>query len=281
MKRFVLMVTVGIAVCALTGLVGCSDDDDEILNPTAADSAEVEMFFSEFDDMGEVNGDMLDLTLRLIDSIMTAGGAGKVGATADVHVTLTWHAASQYWYCTAVDSSDHGDEVFNYMDSIQFLHGETAVQFPVDSLLTEVRSDLRLDVTGEGIDTATAWQTVVITAESSGGDTLHVTGSGGLLAEISEMDIEGPDTTTCDISFDLGFTYTNLVFDMTQADEEGPGCPRAGALAATGSVDISCTGAHDGTVSGTWTVTETFDDGEVTIVIQHGGFEYRTTQSCD
>jgi len=282
MKKFVLILTMGLAVCALTGFVGCSDDDETVLGPTAADSAKVEMIFGEFDDMGEVNGLMLNSTMHFIDSIMTAAGAGKTAAGVEIHVTLEWHAASEYWYCTAVDTSDSDGEVFNFVDSIQFLHGTTPVQFPVDSLLTEIRSDMRLTVVGEDIDTAFAWQNVVLTMENPESDTLIISGTGGLLAEVSEMEIEGTDTTVCDVYFNLGFVYTGLVFDLSSVGEGGElGCPLEGTLAATGSVDINCTGANEGSVSGAWAVTEVFDHGEVTITVQFGGFTFRSTETCD
>ncbi len=282
MKKFVLIMTVGFAVCALTGFVGCSDDDeDQILGPGASDTAAVDLFMSEFDDMGEVNGEMLGFTMGFIDSIMALGGAGKVAAGAEAHILLTYHDASQYWYCTALDSSDEDNEVFYFVDSLQFRHGSTPVQWPVDTLLTEVRSYMRLTVTGDNIDTATAWQNVVLTADNPQSDTLSVSGTGGLLVELSEMDIDYTDTTICEVDFDLGFVYTELVFDMSAADEDGPGCPRSGTLAASGSVAITCTGADEGSVSGTFGVTQVFDDGTVTTTVQYGGFTFKGTDTCD
>lgn len=281
MKRLLGLMVLGLALCALTGFVGCSDgDDNDLVGPTASDSAEVEMFMSQFDEIDEANGQMFNGMIRFIDSIMAAGQVGKVSGTAEAHVTLEWHAASQYWYCSAVDTSDYGDEVFTYVDSVQFFHGDDIVQWPVDTLLTEVHSFMRLYVTSDYIDTATATQNLVLTVQTPGSDTVFVTGTGGLLADVNEMDIDGADTTICNLYVDLGYVYTGLRFDMSSGSGDDVGCPGAGTMAATGSVDVTCTGAFEASVSGDWAVTEEFDNGEITIVIQHGGFTYRTTEYC-
>jgi hypothetical protein len=281
MKRLILLMILGLALCAVNGFVGCSDDDDnDVVGPTAADSAEVEMFMSEFGEFDQSNGQMFNAMMYFIDSIMKAGGAGKVSAAAEVHITLEWRPLDQHWLCTAVDTSDSGEEVFYYVNAIQFLHGNDTVQWPADTLLTEVRSDMRLTVTSEDIDTAYGTQNLVLTVETPGSDTVTANGTGSLVADISEMDIEGSDTTICDISVDLGYAYTDLMLDLTTSSGGEVDCPFSGTMAATGSVDVTCTGAWEGSVGGNWTVTQEFDNGEVTIIIQHGGFTYRTIQYC-
>ncbi len=281
MKKLLLILTLGLATFALAGFVGCSDDEETVIGPSAADSAKVEMVFSEFDEMNSVNGEMLFLTLEIIDQVMNPGGGRKI-ASPEADILLTWHGDSEYWYCTAEDTSDSGDEVFHYVDSVQFLHGSTPVQFPIDSLLTEVRSDMRLTVTGDHIDTASAWHSVALTMEDARSDTLTVSGTGGLLAQVTETEIDDNDTTICDVYFNLGFVYTSLVFDVSSlGDEDELGCPLTGTLASTGSIDIDCTGADAGSVSGSWAVSQVFDHGEMDYTIQFGGFTFRGTETCD
>jgi len=279
MRKLLLLTTMGLLLCAASGFVGCSDDDNNISGPTAEDTAKVDMFMSEYSGIDEVNGHVVSMTMHFIDSIMEEASASKVAAVVGIHMTLDWHSASEFWYCTAVDTTEEG-EVFSYIDSIQFLHGEESVQWPVDSLVTEVRSFQRLHVTSEMIDTATIWQNLVFTVLEPQDDTLHASGSGGLLAEVHEVNVEGNDSTLCDVSYDMDFTYNHLKF-LDTGEGLNLSCPRSGSLAATGTFGMSCTGTNESTLGGTWSVTEEFDDGMINFTIQHGGFTFKGSDSCD
>jgi hypothetical protein len=269
MKRFLLMASLLVGLGALVFVAGCSEDDNPVTPPE--DNTELNMFLDEFDGMDGLTEDMLGLTFDVVD-ILLAEGIGKVAA--EFVYTLTYHESSQFWVCT-IDSLivDDGTE-FSVVDSVQFRYPSGPVQFPVEDSLTEIRSYLTMTAS----DTAAAgtlFQNVEITVDVPGSDTVDVDGVGGIDLTGTWQDVQGTDTTNCSVDLNFDILATGLVIDKTQDS-----CPIAGTLQFTGLIAVECTGATEASLTGEWTVTQTFNDGSTTVVVQSGNNQWTVTEAC-
>lgn len=287
MKKLFLLSFITVLAASLF-MFGCSDDNEDVISPGSNDDPSYLTFISQFEGMDEVTGDNVEITFGFIEEIMmsmpvkTSRWSFPKKASGANDVLVTYHTASGYWYCTADDYDPMDSIMFNYVDSIQFKHGSTVVQWPNLDYLTEVKSYFTLTAEKNQVSMGSITQNLVITIAVPGSDILAVNGSGSIDVATEFTEIDMYDTTTCSVDFDYDVLFSNLVMDMNANNEEsGLPCPESGMLSYTGAVVIGCTGANTGSVSGNWNVSESFDQGIISVVIISGNNSWSFTDSCD
>lgn len=289
MKKLFLLSLITLFAAGLV-MFGCdSSDDDKVTTPGSETDPAYLTFMSQFEGVDEITGDNVSMAFMFMEEIMSSQPVksskwSSNTKAADLNggsLSLIYHEASGYWYCTA-DEYDPMDSIsFNYVDSIQFKHGSTVVQWPDLDYLTEVKSYFTLTAEKNLVPMGSISQNLVITIAVPGSDILTVNGNGTINVTTEFTDVDMNDTTTCSVDFDYNVAFNALILDMNQGSESGLPCPTSGALVYTGAAVIGCTGAHTGSVSGTWNVTETFDHGSVSIVVNNGTNSWTMTDSCD
>jgi hypothetical protein len=155
------------------------------------------------------------------------------------------------------------------------------VQWPDEDALSEIRSFKTLTMTGEEIVAAGAYQNLVLTVDPMVADLLHLDGAGGVNAEVEFEDTEMGQTSNCSVDADMGYLVNDIVMDISEGGSEGPGCPRSGTLSYAGSIDISCTGDRELSVSGSWSVSQTFDNTNVAYSVSNGSNGWTLNETCD
>lgn len=274
MKRYLMILPALMLCLALPLFIGCSDDDaDTIVNTITGDlnDPDLVMFMEEFEDMDNLTGTMFDLTFGLfIDSILLIEHKPQVPNGPDP--LITYHPDSKFWYCELEEYNGEDSTTLHYIDSIQFLHGEAIVQWPDLDLLSELRSYMTLVVSGNHIDTATAHQNLVVTIDNPGSDTIMVNGSQDLYAVYDDVYIDMDDTTFCESDVNYDMTISSLIVNV-----DGDDGPLGGTITYTGTLNVNCTGANPESISGSWSVVQTFTPTGVNLSITHNNTVWTIT----
>jgi hypothetical protein len=154
------------------------------------------------------------------------------------------------------------------------------VQWPDEDSLTEVRSYLTMEAS-EGENTGTLHQNLEMTAASPGSDTLTIAGSGTLVTFFECQDVAGADTTYCSIDLEYGVTVDDIVVIRYSTIGDDYSCPLSGGISYVGAIDMACEGATQASLTGTWNVVQTFEEGTVTTVVTNGSNQWSQTSVCD
>ncbi len=271
MKRMLLPAFMLACLLLMTLVVGCDEDEELIVTPGDLNDADFVAFSDEFEDMDEFNGFLLDLNFDLIDTLMKLPHDLSKPA---IDFNLTYDSDSDYWICTIDSTGGEDGPSFSLVDSVQFRHASGAVQFPSEDSLTQIRCSMRVTANDTSA-TGGAFQMLTITKADPLVDSISITGTGGLDMAGSWIDINGTDTTSCTVDWDYDITYTNILLDT---NEEG--CPLSGTLGYVGALTLACTGASEVSVSGSWTVTQSFNGTTVTYVVTNGNTVWTATEDC-
>jgi hypothetical protein len=239
----------------------------------------------EGDEIGGVNGiNQLLLTSAFIfvgtifdeTPSRTPGDFASLGDTS-----LTYDAQGGWWIGTFVDTSTESGEIFTIIDSIQFKHGNDAVQYPDPLQLTEVLLHNWLYVEAELFDTAWVRQHFVITAPSPTLDSVYVNGTGYLALVATFVETLEGDTTTCDVDMGWELAVANLGFATDSIGVEGLPCPFSGTQAYIAMLENVCVGAYPGELMGTWTVNAVYGGGEIDVTISNGAKTWQFIDQCN
>jgi hypothetical protein len=275
MKRFLILTPMVLLLAALFA-VGCGDNKES--NPLTPGDPDDPGFVIVTDQIQGIDGmttEMLGTTLNIVDQVMNQQPAAKPGV-----YTLEYHETSGYWYY--YDSYTDGEtSQFTVVDSIQFLEGSNAVQYPDPELLTQVNSYLTLTgtSTGDGTD-GIIHQNIVITTPTPASDTLIINGNGDISASYSYTDYIDTDSTVCSGTFDLQMNIDGISLVTSELQTE-LSCPYAGTVAYSGSIDAMCSGGgNDALATGTWSVTQEFDQGTMSVMVISGNNSWSMTEQC-
>ncbi len=271
----VLFCCVGLLLIAF----GCSDDDDDT-SPTGSTTTDLDtqftIFGSQFGGVEEGTGEMLGMLFLHIDEILTPVGRPKQHRQQLSAFSIDYHSDSKFWVIT---DTLLDEDTIAVMDSIQFIEDTDTVQWPVDSLLTEIRSFMKIEFLSDNITTGELTQNVVLTGTATQSDTVFVNGTGTGVGDLVDSIHEGPDSTVCDVYIDGSWTLTDITIDASQ-EIGGPPCPFDGEVVYTVSVDIGCSGAMNGSTNGVWTVTLQFLPTQMNYLYEFGGASWPRTGSC-
>jgi len=281
-KKAVISSLLLIAVPVVIGLNGCGKEKDSPTAPTDNDPQTFQTFSEEFEGVSELTAGMQEMTLLFIDSLL-AGPPPGAPAALQATITLTWVVSIDSWVCTAEEFVPEDSMTYTIVDTVRFMHGVNIVQWPKEDSLTQVTSRLWLTAVGPGDNQGDGHQFVTIVKQGTAPDeVLVINGSGGLNAQFAYTDIVDTDTTTCSGTAAFTSTVTNVTFDYQNMwDQYGElNCPVSGIMYYTGNLDMTCTGAAPGSLTGGWTVSETFSDGMVNLVVSNGSFTWTGSYPC-
>jgi len=283
MKKLIWFLASLMIVAGLLFVAGCDDDDDDNgLIPGNENDPSLDAFLHGYEDYDDITGEMVEGTIYFFYGIIDLiESTSKLSASADP--TIEYNAGSQFWYCTETIVEDVTIEM---VDSIQFFHGDTPVQYPNTDSLTKIVSYMRITATGEYITTGTAYQNLQITTKDVEGDTIAINGTGGINTEYIVMDINETDTTTCDVSYNFATSFNNLLWYADEIFPDNPDyigefdCPMSGSITSSGPFSASCTGAETTSVGGNWTVTDVFTNPNIKTTISNGTYVWDHTEQC-
>ncbi|MEE8575839.1 MAG: hypothetical protein V3T31_01165 [candidate division Zixibacteria bacterium] len=278
MRRVLLtMLTVGLAM--ILAMAGCeSDSTTNPSNEGSTDDPSYQLFIEEYEIIDELTEELLGIPFELSDEVEEL----RLGQAARIVEPPVWHEVSSFWYWSWEDTDNDG-YTWTVVDSAQFKHGAEAVQYPLQASLTSIHSYATVTVTGPDIDTAYGVQNVVIVPHATNPDWAVVNGTGELIVQFTDTsELAGVDI--CTVTLDFNSTFTNVTFDpswvfddTTQAQNH---CVISGTVANTGTVEAVCTGEVGGTLGGTWTVTESFNNGIISTVVTDGTTQWSGVDDC-
>jgi hypothetical protein len=288
MKRILGLGAALILLMNLSLWVGCGDDDEGTTTPTLTQGDTLDPVFLSFRD-GYENVDqftsmMLDITFGVTDSILNDPSNPNAKAVfipngLDVEADssyLTYHASSGYWYLYEGYYDPRDSAIV--IDSVQFLHGATPVQWPDSAQLSGIKSGLSLFWSIEG-DVVTGSQNMSLTGDFPNFGMVTANGTQQVSYAYHDSHVEVVDDTLgCDFDMTFNSTITNVVFPLGNIEDI---CPQSGTMVHTATVDVGCVGETDTLdYSGGWKVTLTFAGATSTWVIENTTTRWSGTDSC-
>ncbi|UCE24279.1 MAG: hypothetical protein JSU74_13475 [Candidatus Zixiibacteriota bacterium] len=291
MKKTLLLLL--IAGLMLTLVVSCGkDDDDSATDPIIKQDGELtDLEFLTAEDAfagAALYTDSLlfwmDLVLDTVleDSASLASSAKVLGTEGDSG-EIVYHEDSEYWYLyyQTIDTNHQGQaglEIYTGVirDSVQFLHGDTPVKWPIEDLLTGISNGVLLTWTmtnDSGSLTANAAQNVNVTGEIATRGLVTINGTRSF-----DLDLAGQNQN-CAATLDVTGTATEIEGMLAVMDAGG--CPTSGTLAHVGTIGIECTGDTSFALSDTWTRTETFEGDSSYVVIENSTTRWTFWHYCE
>jgi hypothetical protein len=288
MKKFFILATVMLIIGGLVFILGCSDDDDtgtgstgkaagDTLNPVfigatdalsdAMDSIPIGMF------------SMMNALEYLIDS------TPPVIANGDKQPDTIWYdAGSHYWY-----AEESYSDMMNFyrIDSMQFMHGGTAVQWPDSALVTAVNGGtyevVRFNVMDKSLAGDTAFRygfhgTISGAAgEVAGMGNVTVAGSGNMY--LNRMILKDAADISCGYELNDNFSIENIQMNLyTVFGLEG--CPMGGSLVHHAGITLTCTGDTAFSNTDNWYLQESFANDSSHYVVENSTYRWEMTESC-
>lgn len=192
--------------------------------------------------------------------------------------SATYNSDSHYWHTYWSLTADGSGASIVYRDSIQFREGETAVQWPDTSLLTEIRCGQAMnagfqdDSNAISIEAGSEWNLSSVEGPINNGTEVIVSGSTNQGLNASSL------ATNCDMTVSVTSSHSNVrtyVSDLAS----GQSCPSAGSIGISGSLSSSCQGGGS-SLNGTWNWMATFDSGNVSISANNGQYSWSYNGVC-
>ncbi len=287
MKRVTFLSALLLLAIAVAAFTGCSDDE-KTTNPVLQEGDTLDPTFVAFkqgyDGVDEFTGMMLDVMFNLVDTVMNDTNnpntkpvvfPTSLGVQAD-SMLITYHSASQYWYFYIVETS--GLDSVELIDSIQFIHGTTPVQWPDMAQLSEMKSGMSIYwAMGEAVVTAS--QAVSLAGDFATMGLVTANGSQQLNVAFTDHNVDvNSDSMFCHFDFSFTTNFDDVVVLLAEFDT---GCPSSGTIVSTGTAGINCMGDTDSVkYSGSWTVTQTFAGDTMTWVFENATTRWTQTEPC-
>ncbi len=291
MKRSLLLGLALLFGASLLFPVGCGDDkSSDPVNKTEGDPNDpVFVYLQEgFEGMDEAVGVLLEFSMVLADSIFNdpahpspgkwSFGENALGADADSFL-LTYHDNSQYWYAYA--SFEYVQDTVTVMsmvvrDSIQFMHGLVPVQWPDSALLTGINAGGALELMAAEEASIEMGQRFSIVGDLPNMGDITIVGEGQVRIEATSVE------PNCNFNFDMAHTISNVVANLTELQTGTEYyCPQAGTIRFFGHLNLSCTGDTTFSTSGSWFISQTFNDGQsVTTRFENSTTYWQVTEDC-
>ncbi len=288
MKRILALGAALILLMCLSLWVGCGDDDEGTTTPALTQGDTLDPVFLSFRD-GYENVDqftsmMLDIMFSVADSVLSDPSNPNAKAVfipngLDVEADslyLTYHASSGYWYLYEGYYDPRDSAII--IDSVQFLHGATPVQWPDSAQLSGIKSGLSLFWSIEG-DVVTGSHNMTLTGDFPNFGIVTANGTQHVSYAYHDSHVEVVDDTLgCDFDMTFNSTITNVAFPLGNIEDV---CPQSGSLVHMVTVDVGCVGETDTLdYSGGWKVTLTFAGATSTWVIENATTRWSGTDSC-
>ncbi|MEA1981602.1 MAG: hypothetical protein U9N54_11615 [candidate division Zixibacteria bacterium] len=272
--------------------IGCGEDDIASSQKADGELTDTEFLMAKNSVEGftQYTSQMFGSMTWMVDTVVNASPNGVMiknftepftpYATSD-SLIFSFHTSSQYWYyyacfeeSTLIIDSVWEVEQMIVIDSVQFLHGSTPVQWPDSTLLTGINSGARVEITTtENNSSIVAYHLFTIEGDFFNMGTGTLNGSNGL--EITGADSE----SGCVITIDFDGTATDLVVNLDDLGS-GESCPSSGTIIHTGSMSFVCTGETNFNFSDSWNINQTYDNGSVHVVFENSTTRWEFDESC-
>lgn len=289
MKRMTIFIL--ILGLMLTFVIGCGDDDEEVVAPTTKETGELTdpdflAVYGLLLGTETYSDSLLDCMDNFIDAVedsaaQTAPGKLPGTASSALEIVITYHESSQYWHrhITDADTIRQGQTIVDVItveleDSIQFKEGTAVVQWPDTAALTEIATGALLAInTQSGTGNVTAAQNITVVGEiASRGD---ITLNGTRSFNLGWSDQSG----SCTATMDIDAVGTDIAMNITLMNDQG--CPESGTLHHTGDITIGCTGDTTWSYSDTWTVSQVFYGDSTVVRIENSTTRWDYVDYCD
>ncbi|UCC43972.1 MAG: hypothetical protein JSU65_12800 [Candidatus Zixiibacteriota bacterium] len=292
MKRLMFMGVLIGGLAAMIIVAGCSDDSttgptDKVTGDPS--DPELAFFMAGFESSDLYFDTLLVNMFTMIDSVQndpqypssaTRFSVPTTHASPPDSVVLTYHAESEFWYFyigsvdTVFAGTDSQDVItFVIIDSVQFMHGDLAAQWPDSALLTGINQGARMTVTTEsqavGIE---AEQAIALTGEIVEQGDVTINGSQSFTIGINLGEV------SCEFATTLSSTFTDVQLNI--AAFNGGACPTAGTASHAGAATITCTGENSGTFTDSWTVVQTFHVDYISYVVENSTTHWEFNEDC-
>lgn len=289
MKRIFILGSALILLMSFSLWIGCSDDDENSTGTTLAQGDTLDPTYLTFRDGLEgvdlFTNTMLNIVFQVTDSVLhdpsnpnakVLSIPTAVGLEAD-SVFLTYHSASGYWYLYEGFYDPRDSAII--VDTVQFLHGTTPVQWPDSALLTGIKSGLSMLWKIEG-DLTTSSHEISLVGDfpNSGMVTANGTQQASYAYHDSHVEVADNDTLGCDFDMTFNTTFTGVEFPLGDLEDI---CPPSGSVVHLATVDVDCSNESDTvTYAGGWKVTLTFAGSTSTWVIENATTRWAGTDDC-
>lgn len=258
------------AMVLLLFSVGCGGDDTAPLTQGDPGDPEYQMMAEQFSGVDLTTQLMAEMVFDAIDGI-TAAQAGTTPAAGQFNQAIEWDESSAKWNSTLTYEDTQEQLTFSATSSIQFIQGGSPIQYPESfESLDEVRSNLSMQMTGQGISDASFSQNLVITAPDQTGN-ITLNGSSRHQIGITFSD----QTRTCTMDADFDGSITGVRFNPS-----AEGCPTQGTVRYSGRMAAACTGDGQFSSDRSWSVRQDFTPEGMTIEFISGGNVWTVEEPC-
>ncbi|MDD3732799.1 MAG: hypothetical protein PHU88_10530 [candidate division Zixibacteria bacterium] len=296
MKRFLFLLTVILGSLALTGLWGCSDDDDNPVKQESDPNAPEIQFFGDVvvDQPMELTKYSVFTTLALLDSFLIPDVPGKILP----RLTDTRSAPLIVFDSVEFDSSA-GWLIFYFEYSaieIENEFSETLAVYGTDSLKVYENDAAVYILTGipDSIEAREHFHVEYANSDEEeiygvGHHTLKITGvipdstvinAWALDSIVTCFIPEEPGITSCSLHVEEEVDVTNLTIDFSSIDVDDI-CPLAGRVDIDMTLGLVCTGDSSlVNVNGDWTMLIIFNGTTQSLTVTYGDDVWHRVIPC-
>jgi hypothetical protein len=291
MKRIFLTLVVIAAMAEFVYIAGCSNDNKtstgstskpmgDTLDPVYIGARQVKADAMDSIPLGLAS--MINGLLYVVDSMGALKYEKPLGAAQPD--TIWYNNDNNYWYALEETS----DLFYRYqMDSLQFMQGNTAVQWPDTSLLTRINGGMYVVVMAGILDKALAGDTVFKYAFQG-----NMSGEPGSIGNFGDVAVSGTgniyghsvlakDATQlyCGYELDDNYQINNVQLNIFTVIALH-GCPVSGNITHNAALTLSCSGDTTFVNTDNWYVQETFSDDSSHYVIENSKLRWEYSESC-
>ena len=294
MKKLLILLAAISLIIGFIFVIGCSDDDKGTGGVTKPEGDLNDPLFLGVQDpferasstVPEGIGVMMGYLYGVLDSMANLANKGKIADLKALGVsepdTVWYDAVTKYWHGMG-EQQELGWSAFS-RDSVQFMHGSVAVQWPDTMLLTRINAGSRYyeTMTMElAIDTLFDYSF----RGSLTGDQGEIYSMGDVTANgsgnVFGMNlVKSGDEIYCYWeSLDDDFTVENIKMIIWQIMSDG--CPYAGSVTHNMDVTLLCTGDTTFTNTGSWYVKESFANDSAYYVVENALNRWEFSEGCN
>ena len=291
MKRALMTIMVLTIIAGLVYVIGCSDDDETSTGSTTKPTGDTldPTFIGAKQALSDVS-DSVPLALNamingmwgVLDSMASLPSAKPTGILQPD--TVWFNGDNNYWYAI----EENTGLFYSYqIDSLQFMQGEIAVQWPDTALLTRINGGMFAAIRYGSVAKATSGDTVFkYTFQGS------LFGDPGSIARYGDVAVNASgtlymnkllDKNTSDIfcGYELDDTYqvNNVQLNLLTVFEFG-GCPVSGNITHNAALSLTCGGDTTFTNTDNWYAQQSFTGDSTHYVIENSTHRWEMTEGC-
>jgi hypothetical protein len=291
MKRTFLTIVVLSVVAGLVYIAGCSNDNKSTTSSTTKPMGDTldpvfiganQALEGAKDSLPAALGAMVGGLWGVVDSMGALKSEKPLGAMQPDSVWF--NSDNNYWYALEETS----DIYYRYqIDSLQFMHGNTAVQWPDTNLLTRINGGVYAVVTGGILDKALVGDTVfkyTFQGSMSGeaGSIAHygdvaISGSGNIYIDF--LPAKDASDLSCGYEIDDNYQINHVQLNLITVFELD-GCPVSGNVTHNAGLTLACTGDTTFANTDNWYLQESFANDSTYYILENSVHRWETSEAC-